>query len=58
MLNTVDADRGCFACMLGGADGRTLFICAAPDFQEEARKNAREASLMTARVDTPRAGLP
>ena len=31
-------------------------ICTAPDFQEEARKNAREASLVTARVDTPGAG--
>ena len=29
MLNTVPADRGCFACMLGGDDGRTLFIAAA-----------------------------
>jgi sugar lactone lactonase YvrE len=54
----IQAGTGVFACMLGGADGRTLFICSAPDFQEEARKNAREASLMTARVDTPRAGLP
>ncbi len=29
VLNTVTADRGCFACMLGGEDGRTLFIGAA-----------------------------
>jgi sugar lactone lactonase YvrE len=29
VLATVDVDRGCFACMLGGADGRTLFIAAA-----------------------------
>lgn len=29
ILNTVSADRGCFACMLGGEDGRTLFIGAA-----------------------------
>ncbi|MBO0686185.1 MAG: SMP-30/gluconolactonase/LRE family protein, partial [Candidatus Dormibacteraeota bacterium] len=28
VLQTVDADRGCFACMLGGADRRTLFIVA------------------------------
>jgi sugar lactone lactonase YvrE len=54
----IQTGTGVFACMLGGADGRTLFICTAPDFQEEARKNAREASLVTARVDTPRAGLP
>ena len=25
LLQRVDFDRGCFACMLGGADGRTLF---------------------------------
>jgi sugar lactone lactonase YvrE len=29
VLNTVTADRACFACMLGGEDGRTLFIAAA-----------------------------
>jgi sugar lactone lactonase YvrE len=28
VLNTVPVDRGCFACMLGGEDGRTLFITA------------------------------
>ena len=29
VLKTVALDRGCFACMLGGNDGRTLFIAAA-----------------------------
>ena len=29
VLATVAADRGCFACMLGGQDGRTLFIATA-----------------------------
>ena len=29
ILDTVAADRGCFACMLGGEDGRTLFVAAA-----------------------------
>ena len=29
VLNTVSVDRGCFACMLGGDEGRTLFIAAA-----------------------------
>jgi sugar lactone lactonase YvrE len=28
VLQTVDVDRGCFACMLGGRDGRTLLIAA------------------------------
>jgi sugar lactone lactonase YvrE len=48
----------CLACMLGGDDGRTLLICAAPDFNEEARTAAREAVLLTTRVDVPHAGLP
>jgi sugar lactone lactonase YvrE len=29
VLQTVDLDRGCFACMLGGTDRRTLFLIAA-----------------------------
>jgi sugar lactone lactonase YvrE len=29
LLSSVAVDRGCFACMLGGEDGRTLFIAAA-----------------------------
>jgi sugar lactone lactonase YvrE len=47
-----------FACALGGPDGRTLLACAAPDFHEEARTAAREAVLLTVRVDAPHAGLP
>jgi sugar lactone lactonase YvrE len=49
---------GVFACMLGGEDGRTLLICAAPDFAERRRSNAREAVLLTITVDVPHAGLP
>jgi sugar lactone lactonase YvrE len=29
VLTRIAVDRGCFACMLGGDDGRTLFIAAA-----------------------------
>jgi sugar lactone lactonase YvrE len=47
-----------FACMLGGEDGRTLLICAAPDFLEHNRTGASDAVLLTATVDVPRAGLP
>jgi sugar lactone lactonase YvrE len=48
----------CFACMLGGDDGRTLLICAAPDFDPRSRVAARDAVLLMASVDVPRAGLP
>jgi sugar lactone lactonase YvrE len=46
---------GVFACMLGGEDGRTLLLCAAPDFAEENRKAAREALLLTTTVEVPAA---
>jgi sugar lactone lactonase YvrE len=49
---------GIFACMLGGDDGRTLLLCAAPDFNEQSRSAAREAVLFTTTVDVPHAGLP
>jgi sugar lactone lactonase YvrE len=42
-----------FACALGGSGGRTLFTCAAPDFDEVARTAAREASLIAIQVTIP-----
>ena len=50
--------QGVFACMLGGPDRRTLFLCVAPDFHEHQRTNAREAAIWTVAVDVPGAGLP
>jgi sugar lactone lactonase YvrE len=47
-----------FACGLGGEDGRTLLICAAPDFLESHRRPVREAVLLTTEVDVPHAGCP
>ena len=44
--------------MLGGEDGRTLLICAAPDFAEAHRTAAHEAVLLATTVDAPHAGLP
>jgi sugar lactone lactonase YvrE len=54
----ISPGSGVFACMLGGADGRTLFMCAAPDFDEHARSAAREAQLLSTRVDVPHSGRP
>ncbi|WP_250008209.1 SMP-30/gluconolactonase/LRE family protein [Actinoplanes sp. M2I2] len=44
-----------YACALGGATGRTLFACAAPDFQEHARRAAREGSVLAIPVTVPAA---
>ncbi|WP_406020613.1 SMP-30/gluconolactonase/LRE family protein [Nocardioides sp. NBC_00850] len=39
-----------FAVALGGEDGRTLFLCTAPDFDVETRQSTRAASVMAVRV--------
>jgi sugar lactone lactonase YvrE len=52
------APQAVFACMLGGDDGRTLFMCAAPSFAEHERRPVREAQLLATRVAVPGAGLP
>ncbi|AZO31293.1 SMP-30/gluconolactonase/LRE family protein [Mesorhizobium sp. M1B.F.Ca.ET.045.04.1.1] len=58
-LDRVEADRGCFACMLGGAGGRTLFIAAAEwrGF-ENMVSDARTGQVLSAAVSSPGAGWP
>lgn len=46
-----------YACALGGRDGRTLLICANPDFTGADGPGA-EALLLTTEVAVGRAGLP
>ncbi|MBB4931252.1 sugar lactone lactonase YvrE [Lipingzhangella halophila] len=58
ILDEVPTGTGVFACMLGGDDGRTLFLCTAPSFAEHERRPAREAELRAVRVEVPHAGLP
>jgi sugar lactone lactonase YvrE len=47
-----------FACMLGGQEGRTLVMGAAPDFLQHNRVGATDAVPLTTTVDVPHAGLP
>jgi sugar lactone lactonase YvrE len=58
VVEEIAPGTGVFACGLGGADGRTLVMCAAPSFAEHERRDTREASLLACEVDVPRAGLP
>src|SRR5438094_330378 len=59
VLQTIDLDRGCFACMLGGADRRTLFLVAR-DWRGPASMTdaGRTGQVLTAKVSTPGAGWP
>lgn len=50
-------DYGSFACMLGGEDRKTLFICTAAGSGPGAAE-ARKARIEYCRVDVPGAGLP
>jgi len=47
-----------FACMLGGDDGRALFVCAAPTFDETEAAAHHRSSILVATVEVPHAGLP
>lgn len=50
--------EGVFAVALGGQDGKTLFMCAAPDWDESARKAVREGRMLATQVDVAHAGTP
>ncbi len=61
VLQTINLDRGCFACMLGGMGNRTLFLIAAEwrgmeNIPEVAR--ARTGQVLTAEAPAPGVGWP
>ncbi len=53
VTHRVEIGQPGYACMLGGADGRTLFVFAADDAH-----GTGNATIRTLRVDVPHAGLP
>ena len=59
VLQTIDVDRGCFACMLGGSDRKTLFIVAR-EWRGPTSMAApkRTGQVLTVKVSTPGAGWP
>ncbi len=59
VLQTIDVDRGCFACMLGGDDRRTLCIVAREWRGITSTSDGeRTGQVLTVRVSTPGAGRP
>jgi sugar lactone lactonase YvrE len=59
VLQTVGFDRGCFACMLGGEDGQTLFVTAAEwrGFEHMFDEH-RTGQVLTVRAPAAGAGWP
>jgi len=59
ILEELKTDRmGVFACMLGGENGRTLFACVAPSFDEAEASANHHAEIWMTEVDVPKSGLP
>ena len=61
VLQTIDLDRGGFACMLGGEDGRTLFMVAAEWRGMEAAAEVMQektGQVLAAQAPAPGAGWP
>jgi sugar lactone lactonase YvrE len=55
-LQTVNVDRGCFSCALGGPDGDTLFIVATEWRGPQNMFQGQTGQILTVDVDVPRAG--
>ena len=61
VVERIALDRSCYACMLGGEDGRTLCMVVAKWFGPDKVADlvrARTGQILTARVDVPHAGWP
>lgn len=59
ILATIDsAPEGVFAVALGGEDGKMLFMCAAPDWDEVSRKVETQGRMLSTIVNVGHAGTP
>ena len=59
VLQKIDLDRGCFACMLGGPDGKTLFMVAREwRGMESTSEGERTGQILTAPAPVAGAGWP
>jgi sugar lactone lactonase YvrE len=54
---TISSELGCFACMLGGPDGTTLFVTAAA-WPDAITPGSRTGQILHTEVSAPRAGWP
>jgi len=58
VLQVVETDQPCFACMLGGPDGRNLFMLTALESHHDAASTHREGHILVTEVAVPHAGRP
>ena len=59
VLGTIELDRGCFACMLGGSSGSTLFMLTQKwNGPEAVGEGPRTGQVLAAEAPAPHAGRP
>jgi len=59
VLQTIDLDRGCFACMLGGPNDSTLFMVVQEWRDTEHKQDgARTRQVLTVQAPAARPGWP
>jgi sugar lactone lactonase YvrE len=58
VLEVIDTGQNCYACMLGGEDGATLFMLTAPSSIAHEAAAAAKGAVVIASVDAPGAGRP
>ena len=58
VLQVIDLDRGCFACVLGGPDRRTLFMTVNEWGGSENMSGGRKGQVLAAEVQVPGIGWP
>jgi len=58
VVDRVATTQNCFACMLGGADRRTLYLMTAPTSTEAVVSATKTGRIEQVRVPVPGAGLP
>ena len=58
ILEVIDTGQLCFACMLGGDDGKSLFMLTGDSADAHTAAAAPTGRVLVAEVESPRAGLP
>ena len=58
MLEVIATEMPCYACMLGGNDGKTLFMLTAPSSLPHEVATETKGKLLIATVEAPHAGRP
>ena len=58
ITDVIETPKNAYACMLGGRNGRTLFILTANSSAPEICRKKPEGEIFSIEVNYPRAGMP